>query len=212
MQRLARATLIGATITSAAAALLGLAWMVGLWPSVYADADAALLARLAGQDAATTVHVVTALTGVAGGIAGLAGALGRRGRAWAAALQLMLFGVVLQGSGPLSTMGCLVAMAMPLAVVVLLAQVVRRYRVARWTVGVPGLADNRAGLLLSLLVLAIGTLWAATGVQALAGHHRDRAVHVEPELRPRREPGEPDQARDRTQAVVLGYRAGLVEL
>jgi hypothetical protein len=194
MQRLTRATLIGATITSGAVALLGLAWMFGLWPSVYASPDTALLARLAGQDAATTVHVVTALTGVAGGIAALAGALGARGRVAAAALQLVVFGVVLQGSGPLSTMGYLVAMAMPLAVVVLLVQVVRRYRVARWTVGVPGLAllaiggflardalagivrmlgaglvENRAGLLLSLLVLAAGSLWATAGLQALAG-------------------------------------------
>ena len=194
MDRLTRATLIGATIASGAIALLGLAWMLGLLPNVYADPATALLARLAGQDAATTVHVVTALAGVAGGIAALAGALGARGRTAAAALQLVLFGVVLQGSGPLSTMGYLVAMAMPLAVVVLLVQVVRRYRVARWAVGVPGLAllvvggflgrdalagilhmlgsgllENRAGLVLSLLVLAAGSLWATVGVQALAG-------------------------------------------
>lgn len=194
MQRLARATLAGATVVSGATALLGLAWMLGLWPSVYADPDTALLARLVGQDAATTVHVVTALLGVATGIAGLVGALGARGRALAAAVQLIVFGVVLQGGGPLSTMGYLVAMAMPLAVVVLLVQVVRRYRVARWAVGVPalaalaiggflarealaeivvmlstGLVENRAGLLLSLLVLAGGTLWATAGVQALAG-------------------------------------------
>jgi hypothetical protein len=194
MERLPRATLIGATIASGATALLGLAWMLGLLPSVYADPATALLAQLAGQDAATTVHVVTALTGVAVGIAALAGAVGVRGRVWAAVVQLAVFGVVLQGTGPLSTMGYLVAMAMPLAVVVLLVQVVRRYRVARWTVGVPGLAlllvggflardalagilamlgagltDNREELLLSLLVLALGTLWAAVGAQALTG-------------------------------------------
>lgn len=194
MQRLTRATLIGATIASGVAALLGLAWLIGLWPNVYADPAAALLTQLAGQDAATVVHVVTALAGVAGGIAVLAGALGARGRVWTAVLQLVVFGVLLQGTGPLSTMGYLVAMAMPLAVVVMLVQVVRRYRVARWTVGVPGLAllavggfvardalagvlvmlgrglaDNRDVLLLTLLVLALGMLWAAVGVQALAG-------------------------------------------
>jgi hypothetical protein len=194
MSRLSRATLIGATIASGANALLGLAWMLGLWPSLYADPNAALLSRIAVPDAATTVHVITALTGVAAGIAALAGALGARGRAWAAVLQLVVFGAVLQGNGPLSTMGYLVAMAMPLAVVVLLVQVVRRYRVARWTVGVPGLVlltvggfvardslagivrmlgsglvENRVGLLLSLLVLVVGTLWAATAVQAVSG-------------------------------------------
>ena len=194
MTRITRATLLGATIASAAVALLGLAWMSGLWPSVYANPDTALLARFAGPEVATTVHTVAALTGVATGIAGLAGALGVRGRAWAAALQLIVFGLVLQSGGTLSVMGYLVAMAMPLAVVVLLVQVVRRYRVLRWAVGVPGLAalavggflareslagmvvmlgsglaTHRAGLILSLLVLAAGCLWASAGVQALAG-------------------------------------------
>lgn len=194
MQRLTRATLVGATLASGVAALLGLTWMIGLWPSVFADPTTALLSQLAGQGAADTVLTVAALTGVATGIAALAGALGARGRAWAAVLQLVVFGLVLQGSGTLSTMGYLVAMAMPLAVVVLLVQVVRRYRVARWTVGVPalavlvaggflardaiagilvmlgtGLTEQRAGLLVSLLLLAVGSLWAAVGAQALAG-------------------------------------------
>src|SRR5690606_5586783 len=80
------------------------------------------------------------------------------------------------------------------AVVVLLVQVVRRYRVARWTVGLPGLAlllgggfvlrdavagvvrmlgaglvAHGDGLVLSLLLLATGALWAAVGAQTLAG-------------------------------------------
>ena len=194
MERLTRATLIGATIASGAAALLGLAWMLGLWPNPYADPVTALLAGLSGQEVATTVHVVTALTGVAAGIAGLAGALGARGRVWAGVLQLVVFGVLLQGSGPLSTMGYLVALFMPVAVVVMLIQLVRRYRVARWALGVPGLValvvgvvlgrDALAGLatgiltgflsqgvtvLITLLVLTLGALWAAVGVQALSG-------------------------------------------
>jgi hypothetical protein len=194
MQRLTRATLIGATVASGAVALLGLAWMLGLWPNRYADPVAAILAGLAGQDVATTVHIVTALTGVAAGIAGLAGALGARGRVWAGVLQLVVFGVLLQGSGPLSTMGYLVALFMPVAVVVMLIQLVRRYRVARWAIGVPGLValvvgvvlgrDALAGLaagiltgflsqgvtvLIALLILTLGALWAAVGVQALSG-------------------------------------------
>lgn len=194
MPRLTRATLIGATVASGVTALLGLTWLLGLWPSPYTVPGAALLAGLAGPDAAVVTHVVTALAGVAAGIAALAGAVGTRGRVAAAVLQLVVFGVVLQGTGPLSTMGYLVAMAMPVAVVVLLVQVVRRYPVARWTVGVPGLvallvggflardalggilrmlgsglAEQRAGLLLTLLVLVTGTLWAAVGAHALAG-------------------------------------------
>ncbi|MFD2797321.1 hypothetical protein ACFS27_27430 [Promicromonospora vindobonensis] len=203
MERLARATLLGATLASGAVALLGLAWMLGLWPNPYAGPTGVLLAGfagpvlltgLAGPDVATTVHVVTALTGVAAGIAGLAGALGARGRVGAGALQLIVFGVLLQGSGPLSTMGYLVALFMPVAVVVMLVQLVRRYPVARWAIGVPGLValvvgvvlgrDALTGLatgilgvflshgvtvLITLLILALGTLWAMVGVQALSG-------------------------------------------
>lgn len=194
MPRLTRAVLIGATIASGAAALLGLAWMSGLLPTLYDGADTALLARFAGPDVVTTVHTVAALAGVATGIAALAGALGARGRAWAAALQLIVFGLVLQSSGTLSTVGYLVAMAMPVAIVVLLVQVVRRYPVARWAVGVPllaglgvgavvgrdalagiadmlgtGLVAQRAVLLAALLFIAVGSLWAVVGVQALAG-------------------------------------------
>lgn len=194
MQRLTRATLTGATVASGATALLGLAWMLGLVPNLYANPASALLAQLAGQGVATTTHVVIALTGVAAGIAGLVGALGTRGRIGAAVLQLVVFGVLLQGTGPLSTMGYLVAMAMPVAVVVMLVQLVRRYRVARWAVGVPGLlallvgvilgrdalaglvkgiltgfAAQGASVLVTLLVLTLGTLWAVVGAQALSG-------------------------------------------
>ncbi|GAA2217715.1 hypothetical protein GCM10010413_02290 [Promicromonospora sukumoe] len=194
MPRLTRAVLIGATITSGAAALLGLAWMSGLLPTLYDGADTALLARFAGPDVVTTVHTVAGLAGVATGIMALAGALGARGRVWAAALQLLVFGLVLQSAGTLSTVGYLVAMAMPVAIVVLLVQVVRRYRVARWAVGMPllaglavggflardalasiaallgaGLAAQQTVLVAALLFIALGSLWAVVGVQALAG-------------------------------------------
>ncbi|MGW2091679.1 hypothetical protein [Promicromonospora sukumoe] len=194
MPRLTRAVLIGATIASGAAALLGLAWMSGLLPTLYDGADTALLARLVRPDVVTTVHTVAALAGVATGIAALAGALGARGRAGAAALQLIVFGLVLQSAGTLSTVGYLVAMAMPAAIVVLLVQVVRRYRVARWAVGVPllaalavggflardalagiaallgaGLAAQQTVLVAALLFIVVGSLWAVVGVQALAG-------------------------------------------
>jgi len=194
MPRLTRAVLIGATIASGAAALLGLAWTSGLLPTLYDGADTVLLARFAGPGVVTTVHTVAALAGVATGIAALAGAVGARGRVWAAALQLTVFGLVLQSSGTLSTVGYLVAMAMPVAIVVLLVQVVRRYPVARWAVGVPllaglgvgavlgrdalagiavmlgtGLAAQRTVLVAALLSIAVGSLWAVVGVQALAG-------------------------------------------
>ncbi|WP_129788514.1 hypothetical protein [Promicromonospora panici] len=193
MHRLTRATLLGATIASCVTALLGLAWTTGFWPNLYVDPERALLARFAGPDVAATVHTVAALVGVATGIAALAGALGTRGRIWAAALQLLVFGLVLQSGGTLSTAGYLVAAAMPVVVVVLLVQVVRRYRVLRWAVGVPGLAalaiggflardaiaeigvnlgtgfaTYGTGLLTSLLFIAVGSLWATVGIQALS--------------------------------------------
>jgi hypothetical protein len=75
-----------------------------------------------------------------------------------------------------------------------LVQLVRRYRLARWTVGAPGLvalvvgvivgrdalggtitglvagfAGQGAAILVTLLVLALGTLWAMVGSQVLSG-------------------------------------------
>lgn len=194
MHRPHRAALLGATLTSGLAALLGLAWLLGPWAGFYADPAGSWLAAAAGPGAATLVHAVAALVGLGAGLAALAGALPRRATAVAAAAEVLTFGVVLQGIGTLSTLGYLLALAMPLVVVVLLVQVVRRHRLARWLVGVPalvaigvlavvgrdalarltvvlgaGLAREAGDLGVILLLLAVGTTWAAVGVGAVAG-------------------------------------------
>lgn len=189
-----RAALLGATLASAVAALLGLVWLLGPWAGFYADPADSVLGGVAGTQAATFVHTVAALLGVATGIAALGGGLPRRATAVVAAAEVLVFGVALQGIGTLSTLGYLVAFAMPLVVVVLLVQVVRRYPVARWTLGVPALVALAVGVVVGrdtlgdlarymapalahevdtigvvLLLLATGATWALAGFGGVAG-------------------------------------------
>jgi hypothetical protein len=181
-------------VLAAAAALVGLAALAGLWPGALPDPGTAWLAGAASPRAAGVVQAVAALVGAAGGVAGLAGALPRRAVVLLAAAELAVFGLVLQGTATLSVLGYLVAMALPVAVVVVLVQVVRRYPTARWAVGVPALALLAAGavtarepltalaahlggalaaqagrLVTVLLVLGVGTAWAGVLATALAG-------------------------------------------
>lgn len=182
-----------AATLSGLAALFGLAWLTGLLPAYYLVSEP-VLGRLVGTDAVGVVHTVAALTGTATAILGAAGALTRRALVAAAAVHLLVFGLALQSMGTLSTVGYLVALAMPVLVVVLLVQVVRRYRVARWTVGVPGLAllgaaavlgreaiADAAGYLFpalarqgleivtTLLLVALGAAWALVVARAAQG-------------------------------------------
>ncbi len=190
-----RTALAGATATSALAAVIGLGWLLLPGSSFfYADPGNAWLAGLAGVVPATVVHTVTALLGVAVGLAALARAVPRGVVVAGAAAQLLCFGVALQSMGTLSIAGYLVAMAMPAVVVVVLVQVVRRYPLARWVVGLPaltaivlgvvlghealatlatalatGLAEQTPRLLVALLLLLTGTSWAATLATTLSG-------------------------------------------
>ncbi|SDD60516.1 hypothetical protein [Auraticoccus monumenti] len=198
LTRTRRDALLTATLTSAVAAVLGLGWL--LLPGrggFYADPSNAWLASLAGTTTATVVHTVAALLGVAVGLAGLARALPRPVVAVAGVLELLCFGLLLQSMGTLAVTGYLVAMAMPAVLVVLLLQVVRRYPVARWVVGVPALAALVVGavlarealgtltvtltsalaaqgsrLLVVLLLLLTGAGWAATLAATAAGTPR----------------------------------------
>ncbi|MVA75127.1 hypothetical protein GC722_03655 [Auraticoccus sp. F435] len=190
-----RTALAGATATSAVAALLGLGWL--LLPATsffYSQPSSAWLSALAGPLPTTVVHTVAALTGVAVGLAALARAVRRHVVVAGGVVQLLCFGVLLQSMGTLSIAGYLVAMAMPVVLAVLLVQVVRRYPVARWLVGVPalvaavvgvvlgrealaalaatlgaGLAAQAPRMLVALLLLLVGTSWAAAVAAALAG-------------------------------------------
>ncbi|GAB3160372.1 hypothetical protein GCM10027059_08240 [Myceligenerans halotolerans] len=185
--------LAGATILSAVAALIGGGWLAGLIPGFYTHTGYALIADLAGAGFATVLHTVVALLGVAAGIAGLAGALNNRALVAAGALQVAVLGLGMGSIGTLSIVGYLVAFSIPVVVVVLLVQVVRKYPRARWTVGLPALAIVVAGAVVAgpaipgalamsgqavaemsgtvgvvLLLLAVTTAWAAVAACALA--------------------------------------------
>ncbi|MBO0608623.1 hypothetical protein [Myceligenerans salitolerans] len=186
-------TLAGATALSGVAALLGGAWLAELVPGYYTHPGYALIADLAGAGFATVLHTVVALIGVASGIAGLAGALNRPALVAAGALQVAVLGLGMGSMGTLSVVGYLVAFSVPVVVVVLLVQVVRKYPRGRWTVGIPALALVTAAVVVAgpaitgalaasgravagmagtvgvvLLLLAIATAWGAVAVRAFA--------------------------------------------
>ena len=163
-----RRSLVAATALSGVAALLGLGWLSGLLPPFYA-AEEPLLGRLLGSYAVAVVHTVAALVGVAVGILGFSGALDRRALGTVAVVELLVFGLALQSMATLSTVGYLLALAMPVVVVVLLVQVVRRYPVARWAVGLPGLAAIAVGVVVGRAPLAAeaGSLFPALARQSL---------------------------------------------
>ncbi|WP_425953776.1 hypothetical protein [Xylanimonas sp. McL0601] len=192
-QTSARRALAAAAALSGVAALAGIAWLTGVLPGYYPESQPAL-GHLLDLHTITVIHTITALTGTATGILGAVGALSRRTLVAVGIAEVLVFGFALQSMGTLSTAGYLLALAMPVLVVVLLVQVVRRYRVARWLVGVPGLgalavgaavgrealateagylfpalAAQWATIATTLLLVAVGALWALALVRAFAG-------------------------------------------
>ncbi|GAA1850880.1 hypothetical protein [Myceligenerans crystallogenes] len=188
-----RAALLGATVASGVAALLGAGWLAGRLPGFYTDPANAFLAGLAGAQAATLVHTVAALLGVAAGIGALAGALRGRALAAAGALQVAVFGLAMGSLGTLSVVGYLLAFAMPVVIVVLVVQAIRKYPRARWFVGLPALAAVVAAVVVAgpaipgalatsgaavgadlwavglvLVLLAVATTWGAVAIRASA--------------------------------------------
>lgn len=182
-----------ATALSGIAALLGGGWLAGLVPGFYTEPGNALVSDLAGAGFATVLHTVVSLIGVGAGIAGLAGALHRRALVATGALQLAVLGLGAGSLGTLSIVGYLVAFCVPVAVVFLIVQVLRKYPRARWTVGLPALAlvvaavvfagpeivgavanagRAAAGLAATigvvLLLLGTATAWAAVAFRAVA--------------------------------------------
>jgi hypothetical protein len=185
--------LAAAAALSGLAALAGLAWLTGLLPGYYPEAEP-LLGQLVDVRTVVIVHTIAALTGAATGILGATGMLSRRAVVGFGVPHLLVFGILLQSMGTLSTAGYLLAIAMPVLVVVLLVQVVRRYPVARWLVGVPGLAALGVGvvvgrhqlaalasylfpalaaewaiIVITLLLVALGAAWALAVLSAPSG-------------------------------------------
>ncbi|MBE1874346.1 hypothetical protein [Myceligenerans pegani] len=194
--------LVAATALSGIATLLGGGFLTGLVPNFYVGGDYSPLADLIGSRPTTVLHTLFALLGTAAGIVGLAGRLNRAAIVTAGVLQAAVFGIVMGSLGTLSAVGYLVAFCMPVVVVGLLVQVIRRQPRLRWTVGVPALGVVAAALILAgaglpdavrtagsgvagkawqlgmvLLLLVTAAVWAAVAVRAAAaGGGLDRAT------------------------------------
>ncbi len=193
-----RIALASATALSAIAAILGLIWLVDPTVIVFGvDTVPPLVIALVGMGPATLVLTLTSVVGVAAGAAALTGsAHGRRSGAGLVAavggLETLVFGVGFGSLSTLSTVGYLVAMTMPVLLLIVIVQVIRRYPIARWTIGVPvllaagiglilgreplgvlvsnlgpALARQAGFLLITLLMIAIGFAWAAAAVLAV---------------------------------------------
>lgn len=193
-----RIALASATVLSAIAAVAGLVWLVDPTAIVFGvDTVPPLIIALFGMGPATLVLALSSVVGVAAGAAALTGS--GRGRpagiglvAAVGAAQALVFGVGFGSISNLSTAGYLVAMAIPVLLLIVIVQVIRRYPAARWTIGVPLLLASGIGLLLgreplgvlvsnlgpalarqagfllvTLLMIAIGFAWAAAAVLAV---------------------------------------------
>lgn len=189
-----RGGLIGATVLSAVAVAAGAAWLTGVLPGFYTEPGNAMLADVAGSAVATVVHTVVALLGVAAGLLGLTGVLHGRGIALVGITQVAVFGFGMGSMGTLAVLGYLVAFCVPVVIVVLLVQVIRKYPRARWAVGAPALvavvlagvfagpaifdalvksatalAEDGGAVGPVLLLLAVATTWAAVVARAARG-------------------------------------------
>lgn len=187
--------LLAATAASFFASVLGAAWLLHPADSFFhAKQTATLIAALTSGDTATRVFLITALGALAAGAASLCGALGRRGTMACAALLTLVLGAGFGSSATLTSAGYLLALCMPLLLVGLLVQVIRRYPAARWTFGVPALvllagaavlgrealgnlattfvaqlAGQGANLFGPLLLLLLALLWAAVTIRCARG-------------------------------------------
>lgn len=135
-----RAALAAGTLGSAVAAAVAVVWLIRPGSGMFdQDPQLAMLADAAGPHVATMVQAAAGLIGLATGIAGLARVLPTSGLVIASALQVLVFGVLLQSPMILNAAGYLVAFAMPAVGAILMVQLIRRYPVARWVVGLPAL-------------------------------------------------------------------------
>jgi len=126
------------TLTTAVAG----GWLAGVLPVPLVEADDALALVMLSPTALAWLVLAAALLGLVSALLLLAAGRLRDPRVLlpAAAVQLVVFGVAVQGIGAIALAGYLLAFALPLAMVVLAIQVVRRYPRLRAVVAVVVLA------------------------------------------------------------------------
>lgn len=216
--RTLRPVLIPATLLSAIASLLGLIWLIQPEASYFNEPKSAFLVSLFGPLTATIICTATGALGLIVGIIALvkenatfvnpsAPPNPAPKPTWTTAIlvtsavQVLVFGIGFGSFATLSTSGYLVAMATPVILLVVLVQVVRKYPLARWTVGVPLLglavvgvilgrealatlgsnlgaafAEQSVPLLMTLMFIGIGATWAASAMLTLRASDTGREV------------------------------------
>ena len=183
---------VAVLVTTALAAVIaiGAPWL----PQLDHALSETVLGRLFGAGPAAVVLAVTALLGALAALAALAGILPRAALLATAALEMLVVGVGMGSTSILSMAGYLLALAMPYLVGLVLVQSIRRYPRARPALIVATALALGAGALFlgrplvellgsllpavvavlpwigfTLLLVAVGALWAAAAVLALRG-------------------------------------------
>ena len=146
---LQRSLLLALVAVSGVTAATATGWLTGLLPVPLVAPDDALALLMLSPTAVAGLVLVAALLGLVSALLLLApGVRGqRRVLLPAAAVQLLVFGVAVQGIGAIALAGYLLAFALPLALVVLAVQVVRRYPRLRAVVALVVLAAALWGIL-----------------------------------------------------------------
>jgi hypothetical protein len=137
-----------AALSGLTAAVAG-GWLAGVLRVPLVAADDALALLVLSPTGLARLVLAAALVGVVSALLLLAPGLRGNPRVLlpAALVQLLVFGVVVQGIGAIALAGYLMAFALPLALVVLAVQVVRRYPRLRAVVAVLLLAATLWGIL-----------------------------------------------------------------
>ena len=143
-----RSLLLVLLVVSALTAALAAGWLTGLLGMPLVAPDDALALLVLSASGLARLVLAAALLGVASAVVLLVPdvRLDPRILLPAAAVQLLVFGVLLQGIGAIALAGYLLAFLLPLALVLLAVQVVRRYPRLRVVVAAVVLAATLWGI------------------------------------------------------------------
>jgi hypothetical protein len=146
---LQRSLLLALVAVSGVTAATAVGWLTGLLQVPLVAPDDALALLVLSPPGLAGLVLVAALLGLVSALILLAPGLRCEPRVLlpAAVVQLLVFGVAVQGIGAIALAGYLLAFALPLALVVLAVQVVRRYPRLRAVVALVVLAAALWGIL-----------------------------------------------------------------
>ena len=131
------ALIVGVTISALLSVVAGIGWAHPESGPFGPGAYLVPLVDMAGPKAAAGIQFGTGIIGALAGLVKLLRPVRTAVLVAVGTVQVVVFGVGLQSPMVLNTTGYLVAMAMPVIGVVVLVQLFRRYRSARWWLGCP---------------------------------------------------------------------------